>query len=212
MTKPEIFYTGPIVNRADAEINGLKYFFTGSPCIRGHIDQRFTSSRGCKTCSAQNRSKWRKENHDRDKKISAKWRGANLEHKKAYQSRWDAENPHYKGYWYSINKDKKNEYVSEWQRQNPEKRSASERRRRGKLKNAKGTHTAQDVKDIYASQGGECVYCGADLSEGYHVDHIMPLVLGGSNWPENLQCLCPTCNLRKGPKHPDDWHKEIGFE
>lgn len=88
---------------------------------------------------------------------------------------------------------------------------AANRRRRGKLRDAEGTHTVQDVKSIYAEQDGECVYCGADLLEGYHVDHIMPLALGGSNWPDNLQCLCPTCNLRKGSKHPDDWHNEIGY-
>jgi 5-methylcytosine-specific restriction endonuclease McrA len=33
----------------------------------------------------------------------------------------------------------------------------------------------------------------------------MPLKLGGSNWPENLQLLCRTCNLRKNAKHPDVW-------
>jgi 5-methylcytosine-specific restriction endonuclease McrA len=89
---------------------------------------------------------------------------------------------------------------------------ANWRNRDALMRNAEGTHTAQDVKSIYDGQGGDCVYCGADLSEGYHVDHIMPLVLGGSNWPNNLQCLCPTCNLRKGGKHPEDWHKEIGFK
>jgi hypothetical protein len=30
------------------------------------------------------------------------------------------------------------------------------------------------------------------------VDHIVPVVLGGADVPENLQAACPACNARKG--------------
>ena len=43
----------------------------------------------------------------------------------------------------------------------------------------------------------------------YHVDHRMPLSLGGSNYPDNLQLLCPTCNLSKSATHPDIYEKQI---
>lgn len=32
MTKPEIFYTGPIVKRAEAKDKDLSKYFTGKPC------------------------------------------------------------------------------------------------------------------------------------------------------------------------------------
>lgn len=58
-------------------------------------------------------------------------------------------------------------------------------------------------------QEGKCNSCFSYLviegKNNYHVDHIMPLVLGGSNWPDNLQLLCPRCNMKKGSKHPDEW-------
>lgn len=38
-----------------------------------------------------------------------------------------------------------------------------------------------------------------------HIDHVMPLRLGGSNYIENIQLLCRPCNLSKGSKHPAVW-------
>lgn len=40
-----------VISWKAAKAAGLKYFFTGKPCKRGHIDKRFVSSTQCKTCS-----------------------------------------------------------------------------------------------------------------------------------------------------------------
>lgn len=85
---------------------------------------------------------------------------------------------------------------------------ASSHRRRARLKNAEGEFTADDIYNIFVKQGGLCTGCLTNLIfSTYHADHIMPLALGGSNWPENIQLLCPTCNLEKNAKHPDEWEK-----
>jgi 5-methylcytosine-specific restriction endonuclease McrA len=92
---------------------------------------------------------------------------------------------------------------------NPEKVSALNRNAKARRKRAPGRHTAADVAALYEAQGGLCVGCDVVLiAKGrgkYHVDHIMPITLGGSNWPDNLQLLCPTCNMSKNAAHPDDW-------
>jgi 5-methylcytosine-specific restriction endonuclease McrA len=75
----------------------------------------------------------------------------------------------------------------------------NEHRRR----NAPGSFNANDIKRMYEHQNGKCVYCSIDLSGGYHIDHIWPISRGGTNYPENLQLLCPQCNLRKGAKLPE---------
>lgn len=43
---------------------------------------------------------------------------------------------------------------------------------------------------------GLCALCGA--TEFLSIDHIKPVLLGGTNDRENLQCLCRSCNSRKG--------------
>lgn len=64
-----------------------------------------------------------------------------------------------------------------------------------------GSFKASDVVAQLKRQAWACRGCGADMTvTGFHVDHRVPLAKGGSNTADNIQCLCPTCNLRKGAK------------
>lgn len=40
-------------SRSEAKASGTKHYFTGSPCIRGHIAPRFTSIGKCKQCAVE---------------------------------------------------------------------------------------------------------------------------------------------------------------
>lgn len=53
-------------------------------------------------------------------------------------------------------------------------------------------------KEVIASAGGKCAKCGA--TERVHVDHIVPVALGGTDARKNLQALCQPCNNKKGIK------------
>lgn len=68
-----------------------------------------------------------------------------------------------------------------------------------------GEHFYCDVLWLYDQQRGECANCSAALSDRYHVDHFVPVSLGGSDWPHNLQLLCPGCNCGKSNKDPLEW-------
>jgi 5-methylcytosine-specific restriction endonuclease McrA len=85
--------------------------------------------------------------------------------------------------------------------------AARYRKRRAIKLSAPGSHTADDVAALFKQQEATCL-CGADLNLGYHIDHIMPLARGGSDGPENLQLLCPPCNVSKGPKTMLEWNKQ----
>lgn len=116
--------------------------------------------------------------------------------------------------WRESNKEMEKVSSKKWAEDNRDKRSASCRNRRALKRSSGGTHSASDVLTIFNSQRGLCANCKTQLfktgKQKYHVDHIMPIALGGCNWPSNLQCLCPKCNLSKGSKHPAEWAAENG--
>lgn len=45
--------TSQIRSRKDSRLAGLKRYFTGRPCPRGHVAERYTSSQGCVACAAE---------------------------------------------------------------------------------------------------------------------------------------------------------------
>lgn len=49
-----------IISRADARANNLKHYFTGNPCVHGHISKRYVSDTLCLDCHS-NKHKKRRE-------------------------------------------------------------------------------------------------------------------------------------------------------
>lgn len=53
--------------------------------------------------------------------------------------------------------------------------------------------------EVLRRDGFRCVYCGLKASESeLHVDHVVPVVDGGSDELSNLVTACIDCNLGKG--------------
>ncbi|HXJ61968.1 MAG TPA: HNH endonuclease signature motif containing protein [Verrucomicrobiae bacterium] len=76
-----------------------------------------------------------------------------------------------------------------------------------------GNFQRRHIEALLKRQRGRCANpaCRASLKAKYHVDHVMPLKLGGSNSHRNIQLLCPPCNLRKGAEHPVDFAQRNGL-
>lgn len=117
--------------------------------------------------------------------------------------------------WRKVNADKAKDIAVSWRARNPERRRQSSKEYRAKpgvrerqyihnanrralQRNAPGKFSIHDVRTMMEKQNGCCNLCDCNIRLRYHIDHVVALVNGGSNWPSNLQLLCPTCNLRKG--------------
>lgn len=82
-------------------------------------------------------------------------------------------------------------------------------RRRARSASAIGTHTVADIAVLLRSQKLQCWWCGEKLGKVYHIDHRVPLSRGGTDAPENLCITCPTCNLSKNNKLPQEWSDRL---
>jgi hypothetical protein len=57
--------------------------------------------------------------------------------------------------------------------------------------------------NLFLKRKGTCASCyqKIDAGKAWDIDHILPLALGGSNEPENLQILCKRCHESKTAKN-----------
>ncbi len=93
----------------------------------------------------------------------------------------------------------------QWGQENPELERVYRHARRARLRNAQGSHTAQDIQEQHKRQKGKCYWCGSKLPKRYHIDHVIPLSRGGSNDASNLVIACQKCNLSKHDRLPHEW-------
>jgi 5-methylcytosine-specific restriction endonuclease McrA len=208
----------PLISRAEAKAAGLKRYFTGVPCSKGHVAERFVSERNCHECLLERGRRYRDENPEKAKERDRRWREENAEKEKERRRRYREENPEkaYKHRYYEENLEKEKqrrrryreenlEKVKEkdrrWREKNTEKVKENSRRRRAKKKGADGHYTVADCRRIYAEQEGICLGCKKPFPfEQMTADHIVALANGGSDWPSNIQMLCRPCNSSKGTK------------
>ena len=57
-------------------------------------------------------------------------------------------------------------------------------------------------ESVFSRDGYKCCHCGS--KEKLSIDHVEPVLLGGSNNLSNLQTLCIFCNSSKGAKYELD--------
>lgn len=181
------------------------------PVNRAYIDGNYEKIRAA-------RKKYRETNQEKIKAFESQRRIKNPEKEKARSEAYRRENSvkikESQSAYYIANAEKRKAYTAHWRSENPGAGTVFSRNRRAAERKADGIHTKDDVVSIFDSQRGKCANCRSKLIKSgykkYHVDHIMPLARGGSNDKYNLQCLCPTCNMRKHAKDPIDWAADSG--
>lgn len=157
----------------------------------------------CKTCrNTFVRSRYVCDEHHKAR--VKKWIDANPERFRKIQRDYASRNPGRNSRYYTP------EWERNWRKRNPEKTRTNSRNSHLKRRMIVGTHTADDVKRQYKSQKGKCYWCGEKVGKSYHVDHVIPVSKGGTNYPENIVIACPRCNISKGAKLPHEWRGNHG--
>lgn len=228
------------ISRKSAKDAGLRHYFTGCPCARGHIGLRLVSTFQCLSCLREiAKEKRRKVSVNSPKpirrtkeQIKEAMRAYRLANKKTIA---DRKKKYCEEHADSIRAKRRQRYLlnaeiaraktaeyrranpervkaacNAWRKANPDARRAQNYRRKARVRGASGTHTAADISRIKTLQRNRCGYCRKKLGSDYHVDHIVALSNGGSNRPGNLQVLCPPCNMRKHNKDPLTFARELG--
>lgn len=195
---------------------GQKRYFTGFPCVNGHLSERSAKTGGCIACraevnAARKASGYMQAYYENNKqKIAANLKEYRVRNADSMRAKRKAE--------YERNREYYLDYATTWNRDNPDKvrlyLRVTGHRRRSAVEASSRHFTSADVDRILKQQRGRCAYykrCGRDIRKGFHIDHIKPLSKGGSNEPSNIQLTCGSCNISKNNRDPEEWAAHIGL-
>jgi CRISPR/Cas system Type II protein with McrA/HNH and RuvC-like nuclease domain len=166
-----------------------------TPCVKCGSLERYASG-DCIPCGKAQQRAYYAKNKDalRARRVAnpEKMRAARKAYRERHKERSDAQR-------------------DSWKARNPQRQKLYKQNRRARKQNADGSLSPGLKEKLFALQKGKCACCGEPLGARYHMDHIMPLALGGTNTDDNIQLLRGRCNQQKHIKHPIDYMQEKGL-
>lgn len=96
------------------------------------------------------------------------------------------------------------EYQRKYREAHREYYAAWMRCRRAREAGNGGYYPMEHMEITWKVFGKECAYCG-DTIGPFHLDHFVPIALGGPTTIENMVVTCARCNISKSAKPPQDW-------
>lgn len=158
------------------------------------------TGKGCKPCKARINTAWRAANPEEEKARKAAWRAANRERERIRSATYRA-----------ANVEKCRIAAAKYQSENLDAYRIIAQNKRARKRASGGKLSVGLSGKLFKLQKGKCACCKKPLGNKYHLDHIMPLILGGANEDWNIQLLTAACNQQKHVKHPVDFMQSRGF-
>lgn len=112
--------------------------------------------------------------------------------------------------WSSSNKSKRSEIYRRWRKNNLRHCAMISLRRRAEIGRGRinSFGLPEFERRLRTSSEVPCYYCKKVIASGdAHVDHVMPICLGGKHCTSNLCVSCPECNLSKNKTTLEHWPK-----
>lgn len=223
--------------RKAAQLAGLTRYFTGRPCINGHIAERSVTNKACTVCLNEDRARRHVENWDAEEVSRRVYRERNADKLRAYASQYVCDNREKineknKAYraanpeWArdchlrntQRNKDKINARARAWRALNKEKQTFYANQKRAR-KIAATPIIRADLAAVFNEEllliYTECRALSVMSGVPHNVDHIFPLSRGGVHAPWNLRIILRSENQSKKDRWPDNepvdvfWHGEL---
>jgi 5-methylcytosine-specific restriction endonuclease McrA len=179
------------ISRKEAQKAGSKFYFTGRPCVNGHLSPRYTPSMNCVKC--------KQEAESSPQRIAYKL--ATQDHRTAY---------------HAVRNRKDRKKRAAYMKTAKGKAAAAKARKRYEATpRAKALHclresnrralkrgveirdlTPQQWEYIKTASGHRCAYCKRK-SKSLEQDHITPISQGGNHSFSNIVPACKSCNSKK---------------
>jgi len=199
-----------IITCKEAKAQSKVKYFTGKPCPKGHVSERFVSTRGCEECVLAKSRVWQKENPEKAKACKKSYRDANPEKHKAWKSESqkrnrDSANRRNRKY-AEANKEILAVKTAEWGRNNRGKRAATAAKyRAAKLQATPPWADFGMIEQVYDL----AQRCKSIKGFSPEVDHIIPLQgdnVCGLHVQGNFQIIDMKHNRIKGKQFKEAYH------
>jgi hypothetical protein len=137
--------------------------------------------------------RWRKRHPDLNQERLKKYRLANKDKIKQQQK-----------FYRETHIEERTALLKNWYENNLHRYRIYVHNRNARLKGNGGTHTTEEIDELFDGQRGLCFYCG-QLLRDFHIDHKIPVSRGGSNDISNIVISCALCNRRKYTKTAEEF-------